>query len=230
MDYHTIEEVVEPEPEAEPEPEPEQEQEQEQEPEPEPEQPNPIIITYSSPLMSGLLQNFMNMPIPTDMPMPTAMPMPMPMPMPSSLEERVMNQSFHQKDKFKKVCSKDFINSLSVQKVSKELVDKKITCSLCMEELILDEDIIELPCKDKHYFHIKKGECPGIYPWLKENDTCPLCRYEFPSVDKQIEQEDQEEIPPQHSIRPIDIRSIINQALEDQEERMLQEAILESMK
>ena len=31
-------------------------------------------------------------------------------------------------------------------------------------------------------FHNKVGDdCLGIMPWLEENNTCPVCRYEFPS-------------------------------------------------
>ena len=61
---------------------------------------------------------------------------------PISLEERIQHQSFNETPKFKQVTDKDFINSLSVQKVSQELVEKKTTCGICLEELILGEDII----------------------------------------------------------------------------------------
>jgi len=176
----------------------------------------PIIHTFALPL--SLLQGFMNTPMDDNI---------------QTLEERVTNQSFHQQPKFKQVASKDFINSLSVQKVSPELVEKKTTCALCLDELILGEDIIELPCGDKHYFHIKKeGGCPGIYPWLKENNTCPMCRHEFPSVEKEIEQEEREINQPLRMPRmpdPREIRQIVNQAIENEEERMLQEALYASL-
>jgi len=144
-----------------------------------------------------------------------------------SLEERVTNQSFHQNAKYKKVCSKEFMKSLSVQKVDEELVTKKVTCSLCMDDLQRGEDVIVLPCKDKHYFHIRKNECPGIYPWLEDNNTCPMCRYEFPSIDKEINHNEQ--VTESHPIRPLNIQSIISQAIEDEEERMLQEVLYNSL-
>jgi hypothetical protein len=34
-----------------------------------------------------------------------------------------------------------------------------------------EDDIIPLPCDDKHYFH---PSC--IEEWLKNNNNCPLCK------------------------------------------------------
>jgi hypothetical protein len=147
-------------------------------------------------------------------------------------EENIQNQTFNQQHKYKKVCSKDFINSLSVQKVTKEMVEKKITCGICLDELKEGEEILELPCKDTHYFHIKNTVCDGIYPWLKENNTCPLCRHEFPSEEKEREVT---EVEPNviESVRPmltpINLMNIVNQAIQDEEERMLQQTILASI-
>ena len=102
-----------------------------------------------------------------------------------------------------------------------------------LDELILGEDIIELPCKDKHYFHIKKEECGGIYPWLKENNTCPLCRHKFPSEEKKIEQEETEpdriRLPPLVMPTPNMIRNMVHQVVDEQEERMMQEALYSSL-
>tara|TARA_B100001057_G_C22744946_1_gene909366 strand:- start:189 stop:842 length:654 start_codon:yes stop_codon:yes gene_type:complete len=154
---------------------------------------------------------------------------------PTSLEERIQHQSFNETPKFKQVTDKDFINSLSIQKVSQELVEKKITCGICLEELILGEDIIELPCWDKHYFHIKKDGCDGIYPWLKKNPTCPLCRYSFPSTEVKVEPEPEPETDPEQetpiSIQPriINIQTMIQNVIQEEEERMLQESILNSL-
>ena len=152
----------------------------------------------------------------------------------NNLEERIQHQSFHERNRYKKVCDTEFINSLSVQKTTHEMVEQNITCGICLEALKLGEDIIELPCQDKHYFHIKHEGCPGIYPWLKENNTCPMCRHEFPSVEKEIEESDptlSESTPlrPIRRLRPINLMNIINSAIEEQEDRMLQEAIYQSM-
>ena len=152
---------------------------------------------------------------------------------PISLEERIQHQSFNETPKFKQVTDKDFINSLSVQKVSQELVEKKTTCGICLEELIVGEDIIELPCQDKHYFHIKKDGCDGIYPWLKSNPTCPLCRHSFPSTEVKVEPEPEQEPEPETPIpiqpRLINIQTMVQNIIQDEEERMLQESILNSL-
>ena len=151
----------------------------------------------------------------------------------NNLEERIQHQSFHERNRYKKVCDTEFINSLSIQKTTQEMVEQNTTCGICLEALKLGEDIIELPCQDKHYFHIKHEGCPGIYPWLKENHTCPMCRHEFPSVEKEIE-ESESNIPEStprsiRRLRPINLMNIINSAIEEQEDRMLQEAIYQSM-
>ena len=207
--------------------EPEPSEELSSESTPESVSPTPIIHTFTLPL--NLLQGLMNMPM-DHQNSPSS-----PSQGPTTFEERFMNNSFHQQPKFKRVASKDFINSLSVQKVSPELVEKKTTCALCLEELSLGEDIIELPCKDKHYFHIKKEDsCPGIYPWLKENNTCPMCRHQFPFEEKEIEQEPENpetpiRLPRLQVPNPRGIRQIVYQAIEDEEERMLQEALYASL-
>ena len=96
------------------------------------------------------------------------------------------------------------------------MIEKKITCGVCLDELKEGEDVLELPCKDKHYFHIKNEVCDGIYPWLKDNNTCPLCRHEFPSDEKEIEVSNVEPVRP--VLRPINLMEIVNQALQDEEE------------
>ena len=47
--------------------------------------------------------------------------------------------------------------------------------------------MIKLPCKDPHYFHYESPEdqCGGILPWLKDNNSCPVCREEFPEEDSE---------------------------------------------
>ena len=148
----------------------------------------------------------------------------------NSLEEQIQQQSFHEQNKYKQVCNKDFINSLSVQKVNSDMISQGLSCGICLEEFKLGENVIELPCLQKHYFHIKTCECGGIYPWLRENNSCPMCRFEFPSEEKEIEPPEitdpDEDIP---LPRPINLMNIINSAIQEQEERMLQETILESL-
>ena len=228
MDNGHIEEEINEELEGQLEQEAQLEQEEQEEEQEEPEQPEQIQ-TFTLPL--GFLQGLMmNTPIDLSPPLEVSSAIPI-FSQHGSLEEHITNQSFHEQTKYKQVAEKDFINSLSVQKVTPEMVEEKITCGICLDELQLDEDIIELPCKDKHYFHIKKEECPGIYPWLKENNTCPLCRHEFPSEEKEIEQEEISHEPSEPLVMPSinDIRRIVHRAIDDEEERMVQEALYASL-
>ncbi|PVV01837.1 hypothetical protein BB560_003732 [Smittium megazygosporum] len=48
--------------------------------------------------------------------------------------------------------------------------------SYCSEDFVRSDDIIKLPCN-----HMFDQEC--INPWLKHNNTCPICRFELPSDD-----------------------------------------------
>ena len=193
--------------------------------EPEPEHSH-HIHTFTLPI--EMLQGFMNMPMDHGNTMEDDEAVNY---IDNPLEQSITNQSFHEGPKYKNVASKDFINSLSVQKVSQDMIDKKITCGICLDELQVGEDIIELPCKDKHYFHIKKEGCDGIYPWLRENNTCPLCRHEFESEEKEVIEEAE---PPE--IRPIrmptiqNIRELVHQVIDEEEERILQEALYESLR
>ena len=185
-------------------------------------EPRQVIHTFTLPI--EMLQGFMGMPM-------LGNPIDDVNYIDNPLEQSVTNQSFHEGPKYKNVSSKDFINSLSVQKVNQDMVDKKITCGICLDELILGEGVIELPCKDKHYFHIKKEGCDGIYPWLQENNTCPLCRHEFESEEKEVIEEAE---PPE--VRPLmmptlqNLRSMVHQAIDEEEERFLQEALYESLR
>lgn len=47
-------------------------------------------------------------------------------------------------------------------------------CIICYSNFAEGEDIIKLPCSDKHIFH---EFC--IKQWLKIRSTCPTCRHDF---------------------------------------------------
>lgn len=63
------------------------------------------------------------------------------------------------------------IAALPKKQADKEMVgaDGKAECSVCMDAVLLGDEVTVLPCK--HWFH---GDCVGA--WLKEHDTCPHCR------------------------------------------------------
>lgn len=86
-------------------------------------------------------------------------------------------------------CNK-FVDGLEEMYITQEDVDNGLSCSICQDSFELNDKVIELPCKpQKHYFHIKNDNCDGVLPWLTQNNTCPMCRFEFP---KSTEQNDDE--------------------------------------
>lgn len=84
-------------------------------------------------------------------------------------------------------CNK-FIENLNEMYITEDDVKNGLSCSICQEEFKLNDKCIELPCKPhKHYFHIKNENCDGVLPWLSMNNTCPMCRCEFPKSEEQTE-------------------------------------------
>ena len=87
-------------------------------------------------------------------------------------------------------CNK-FVDGLNEMYITEEDVENGLSCSICQDSFKLNDKVIELPCEpQKHYFHIKNDNCDGVLPWLSENNTCPMCRFEFP---KSMEENDGEE-------------------------------------
>lgn len=80
-------------------------------------------------------------------------------------------------------ASADYVSKMPVVKLAdKAQIDELGTsCSVCYDEFELEQEVIPLPCK--HAFH---SGC--ILQWLKTSNTCPVCRYELPTDDKDYEQ------------------------------------------
>ena len=170
-----------------------------------------------------------------------------------------------------KPAKKDFINSLEEISVDQEMIDQKVSCSICLDEFKINEKCIKLPCENPHYFHIgkNKDECEGVLPWFKINHNCPVCRCDFP-IEKSNESlpesepylipepgpEDEQNLeegnqtshvnelmnrfnqilredpieniifPPLiNNLNPINIHQIIDDVIDHEEDRQLQEAI-----
>lgn len=94
----------------------------------------------------------------------------------------ILERSFIEQGNCCKPCSGKFVDKLEKVIITNEDIDNDLHCAICQDSFKLDENIIKLPCKDPHYFHYKssKEECGGILPWFKENNSCPICREEFP--------------------------------------------------
>jgi E3 ubiquitin-protein ligase RNF115/126 len=74
-----------------------------------------------------------------------------------------------------------------VEKLQKEIVHednlekyKDCECAVCKEAYSKLEKTIKMPCN--HLFH---EDC--IIPWLKQHNSCPVCRYELKTDDQYYE-------------------------------------------
>jgi hypothetical protein len=92
------------------------------------------------------------------------------------LFEDLINQTFFNQNVTKKPTSSTFIDDLKCH-ICKD-GDKSI-CSICLLDCEPGDNMVILPCG--HQFHANGNECPGLFPWLKDNNSCPMCKDELPS-------------------------------------------------
>lgn len=75
--------------------------------------------------------------------------------------------------------SQSRLNALSIVTIAED--HTSTACSVCFEEFILNEaSVRNLPCN--HIFH---EVC--IFPWLRINGTCPVCRARIPRGERENE-------------------------------------------
>jgi len=99
----------------------------------------------------------------------------------SGILERTMNNSFNEQTNQKKPLQKSFLDNLEKITIMDET--QALSCAICQSPLEINEKSLKLPCQGgPHYFHCEMCEekCMGILPWFSENNTCPVCREEFP--------------------------------------------------
>ncbi|KAI5785005.1 hypothetical protein DFH27DRAFT_266894 [Peziza echinospora] len=84
----------------------------------------------------------------------------------------------------------EVLNNLPKIKVEQQRVLEGEDCAVCKEELVLDEEVAQLPCTHVyHEFCIKK--------WLEARDTCPICRAPTaPAREQQSQTTPQPSTPP----------------------------------
>ncbi|XP_057488242.1 uncharacterized protein LOC130774235 [Actinidia eriantha] len=79
-------------------------------------------------------------------------------------------------------ASKAVVENLpSVVLTREELLENKVVCAVCKDEISVEDKVTRLPCR--HHYH---DDC--IVPWLCIRNTCPVCRYELPTDDLDYEQ------------------------------------------
>ena len=80
-------------------------------------------------------------------------------------------------------AAKKAVESLKKYKINEEKIKEfgfENSCAVCKDEFNIGEECLSMPCN--HYFH---GDC--LIPWLKERNSCPVCRYELPTDDADFE-------------------------------------------
>ncbi|TMW68751.1 hypothetical protein Poli38472_006219 [Pythium oligandrum] len=77
-------------------------------------------------------------------------------------------------------ASKRVVDELPKHTITQTDVDANAECPVCKDLFAVDEVSHELPCH--HAFH---PDC--ILPWLKQHNSCPVCRYELPTDDEDYE-------------------------------------------
>jgi E3 ubiquitin-protein ligase RNF115/126 len=87
----------------------------------------------------------------------------------------LMNQS---QPKGPPPASKTAIESLEKVEISEVQVKAKETCPVCTDAFELKEKVLQMPCK-----HIYHKDC--LIPWLERHNTCPVCRFELPTDEKE---------------------------------------------
>ncbi|MFS7922959.1 putative transcription factor C2H2 family [Helianthus anomalus] len=69
---------------------------------------------------------------------------------------------------------------LSMMMTIKDHEDNNAPCAVCKDEIGVGEMAKQLPCA--HRYH---GDC--TVPWLRIQNTCPVCRHELPTDDPSYE-------------------------------------------
>lgn len=81
-------------------------------------------------------------------------------------------------------ASKKCVDVLPRRKIeSREGIEKgdQRSCPICLNEIVVGDELLKLPCN--HCIHPK---CIG--PWLRETNSCPICRAELPTDDSVYEE------------------------------------------
>jgi hypothetical protein len=108
-----------------------------------------------------------------------------------SIFSTLINNNINFNDSDNNGVSEEFKNNLEELVADEEFIKKDKQCSICLEDFKLGDKYIRLPCQtenedEKHIFHSGNDACSGIKPWLERNNTCPMCRTEFPKENSSV--------------------------------------------
>ena len=136
--------------------------------------------------------------------------------------EDTLNESFNENKVIKKPLSKEYKEKLEKYVINKSDIGN-LKCAICQDDFEEGETVIKLEC-ESHYFHMgeDKEKCCGIFPWFDENNTCPICRTEFPYDEINTDEINTDEGISSESPRLISLnpffQAIIRNQLEEEEE------------
>ncbi|MGH0183034.1 UNVERIFIED_CONTAM: hypothetical protein FKN15_011050 [Acipenser sinensis] len=78
-------------------------------------------------------------------------------------------------------AAKEIVQNLPTAMITPAQADKGLKCPVCLLEFEEEETVRKMPCE--HLFH---SGC--ILPWLGKTNSCPLCRHEMPTENKEYEE------------------------------------------
>ena len=81
--------------------------------------------------------------------------------------------------------NKEILDNIEISKIKDvgKLDNDKKKCTICLEDYVNGDDSIALPC-----IHIFHANC--IKTWLKNQNTCPICKYEIKYEIENIENDE----------------------------------------
>ena len=81
--------------------------------------------------------------------------------------------------------NKEILDNMEISKIKDvgKLDNDKKKCTICLEDYVNGDDSIALPC-----IHIFHANC--IKTWLKNQNTCPICKYEIKYEIENIENDE----------------------------------------
>ena len=94
---------------------------------------------------------------------------------------RISEQEAQQRQKAKK-AKKEAVDRLPLVKIEKKHCKTKGTkleppcCTICVDNIELSTKGMFMPCG-----HVYHPDC--LKPWLEQNNTCPVCRFDLPLED-----------------------------------------------
>ncbi|XP_042389337.1 probable E3 ubiquitin-protein ligase RHC1A [Zingiber officinale] len=89
--------------------------------------------------------------------------------------DELMEQMMHNDRRGPPPASQSSIDAMPIIKINQRHLQGDSHCPVCKEMFEIGSEAREMPCK--HLYH---SEC--IIPWLEQHNSCPVCRYEMPTL------------------------------------------------